>query len=96
LWYLKHLSSLQIATIASLGNSVASEIGGNFSSYPAPLPPTFPNISKKSAKLTVSGVIASTNTQRSANDLPPLVENPTVTQRVDALAARGGPLHGII
>jgi 4-hydroxy-3-polyprenylbenzoate decarboxylase len=27
---------------------------------------------------------------------PPLVEDRTVTQRVDALAARGGPLHGII
>ena len=27
---------------------------------------------------------------------PPLVEDPEVTRRVDALAARGGPLHGII
>lgn len=27
---------------------------------------------------------------------PPLVEDPRVTQRVDQLAARGGPLHGII
>jgi len=27
---------------------------------------------------------------------PPLVEDPLVTKRVDALAARGGPLHGII
>jgi 4-hydroxy-3-polyprenylbenzoate decarboxylase len=27
---------------------------------------------------------------------PPLVEDPDVTARVDALAARGGPLHGII
>jgi 4-hydroxy-3-polyprenylbenzoate decarboxylase len=27
---------------------------------------------------------------------PPLVEDRTVTQRVDALAARGGPLHGVI
>ena len=27
---------------------------------------------------------------------PPLVEDPTVTRRVDALAARGGPLHGIL
>ena len=27
---------------------------------------------------------------------PPLVEDPAVTRRVDALAARGGPLHGII
>ncbi|MFO0825205.1 MAG: UbiD family decarboxylase [Gemmataceae bacterium] len=26
---------------------------------------------------------------------PPLVEDPTVTRRVDALFARGGPLHGI-
>ena len=27
---------------------------------------------------------------------PPLIEDPDVTRRVDALAARGGPLHGII
>ena len=27
---------------------------------------------------------------------PPLVEDPAVTKRVNALAARGGPLHGII
>ncbi len=27
---------------------------------------------------------------------PPLVEDPQVTRRVDALAARGGPLHGIL
>ncbi len=27
---------------------------------------------------------------------PPLVEDPAVTRRVDALGARGGPLHGII
>ena len=27
---------------------------------------------------------------------PPLVEDPEVTRRVDALAAAGGPLHGII
>lgn len=27
---------------------------------------------------------------------PPLIEDPQVTRRVDALAARGGPLHGII
>ena len=26
---------------------------------------------------------------------PPLIENPDVTRRVDALAARGGPLHGM-
>ena len=27
---------------------------------------------------------------------PPLVEDPEVSRRVDQLAARGGPLHGII
>jgi 4-hydroxy-3-polyprenylbenzoate decarboxylase len=27
---------------------------------------------------------------------PPLIEDPEVSKRVDALAARGGPLHGII
>jgi len=27
---------------------------------------------------------------------PPLIEDPTVTRQVDALAVRGGPLHGII
>jgi 4-hydroxy-3-polyprenylbenzoate decarboxylase len=27
---------------------------------------------------------------------PPLIEDPEVTKRVDAMAARGGPLHGII
>jgi 4-hydroxy-3-polyprenylbenzoate decarboxylase len=27
---------------------------------------------------------------------PPLIEDPAVTRRVDALAARGGPLHGLI
>ncbi|MEO0581844.1 MAG: UbiD family decarboxylase [Bacteroidota bacterium] len=26
---------------------------------------------------------------------PPLIEDPAITQRVDALAAKGGPLHGI-
>ena len=26
---------------------------------------------------------------------PPLVEDPAVTRRVDELAARGGPLHGL-
>ena len=30
------------------------------------------------------------------NHAPPLEEDPAVTNRVDALAARGGPLHGII
>ncbi len=27
---------------------------------------------------------------------PPLIEDPEITRRVDALAAPGGPLHGII
>jgi 4-hydroxy-3-polyprenylbenzoate decarboxylase len=27
---------------------------------------------------------------------PPLVEDPEITRRVDALAARGGPLAGIL
>jgi 4-hydroxy-3-polyprenylbenzoate decarboxylase len=27
---------------------------------------------------------------------PPLVEDPEITRRVEALAALGGPLHGII
>ena len=27
---------------------------------------------------------------------PPLVEDPEITRRVDALATRGGPLHGVI
>jgi 4-hydroxy-3-polyprenylbenzoate decarboxylase len=27
---------------------------------------------------------------------PPLIEDPAVTHRVDALAAPGGPLHGVI
>jgi 4-hydroxy-3-polyprenylbenzoate decarboxylase len=27
---------------------------------------------------------------------PPLIEDPEVSKRVDALAARGGPLHGIV
>jgi 4-hydroxy-3-polyprenylbenzoate decarboxylase len=27
---------------------------------------------------------------------PPLIEDPAVTRRVDQLAAKGGPLHGII
>jgi 4-hydroxy-3-polyprenylbenzoate decarboxylase len=27
---------------------------------------------------------------------PPLIEDPDVTRRVDALAAPGGPLHGVI
>lgn len=30
------------------------------------------------------------------HNAPPLVEDPEVTRRVDALAARGGPLHGIL
>jgi 4-hydroxy-3-polyprenylbenzoate decarboxylase len=31
-----------------------------------------------------------------AHHAPPLIEDPGITARVDALAARGGPLHGII
>jgi 4-hydroxy-3-polyprenylbenzoate decarboxylase len=27
---------------------------------------------------------------------PPLVEDPDVSRRVDALAAKGGPLHGLV
>ena len=27
---------------------------------------------------------------------PPLIEDPAITRRVDQLAAKGGPLHGII
>ena len=27
---------------------------------------------------------------------PPLVEDPAITARVDALATRGGPLHGVL
>jgi 4-hydroxy-3-polyprenylbenzoate decarboxylase len=27
---------------------------------------------------------------------PPLIENQEITRRVDRLAARGGPLHGIL
>ena len=34
--------------------------------------------------------------RRKAHHAPPLVEDPEVTKRVDALAAPGGPLHGII
>ena len=34
--------------------------------------------------------------RRKPHHAPPLVEDPEVTKRVDALAARGGPLHGII
>jgi len=31
-----------------------------------------------------------------AHHAPPLVEDADVSRRVDALAARGGPLHGVI
>lgn len=34
--------------------------------------------------------------RRKPHHAPPLVEDPEVTRRVDALAAPGGPLHGII
>ncbi|OHB76844.1 MAG: 3-octaprenyl-4-hydroxybenzoate carboxy-lyase [Planctomycetes bacterium RBG_16_64_10] len=34
--------------------------------------------------------------RRKPHHAPPLVEDPAVTRRVDALGARGGPLHGII
>lgn len=34
--------------------------------------------------------------RRKPRHAPPLVEDPAVTRRVDELAARGGPLHGII
>ena len=34
--------------------------------------------------------------RRKPHHAPPLIEDPAVTRRVDALAARGGPLHGII
>jgi len=78
LWWIEHISSLPFANITSLGTSIANEIGGNFSSYPAPLPPLFTNTSKKNAKLTSAGVIADTNEQRQQNNLPPLMENPTL------------------
>lgn len=34
--------------------------------------------------------------RRKPHMAPPLLEDPTVTRRVDELAARGGPLHGLI
>lgn len=34
--------------------------------------------------------------RRKQHHAPPLVEDPEITRRVDALAVRGGPLHGII
>ena len=34
--------------------------------------------------------------RRKPHHAPPLVEDPAVTRRVDALAARGGPLHGVL
>jgi 4-hydroxy-3-polyprenylbenzoate decarboxylase len=34
--------------------------------------------------------------RRKRHHAPPLVEDPAVTRRVDALCSRGGPLHGII
>lgn len=34
--------------------------------------------------------------RRKPQHAPPLVEDPEITRRVDALAIRGGPLHGII
>jgi 4-hydroxy-3-polyprenylbenzoate decarboxylase len=34
--------------------------------------------------------------RRKPHHAPPLIEDPDVTKRVDALAARGGPLHGIL
>ncbi|MBL8897540.1 MAG: UbiD family decarboxylase [Planctomycetes bacterium] len=34
--------------------------------------------------------------RRKPQHAPPLVEDPAITRRVDALAARGGPLHGIL
>ncbi len=33
--------------------------------------------------------------RRKPHHAPPLIEDPEITRRVDALAARGGPLHGI-
>jgi 4-hydroxy-3-polyprenylbenzoate decarboxylase len=33
--------------------------------------------------------------RRKPNHAPPLIEDPEVTARVDALAAKGGPLHGL-
>lgn len=77
LWWLERSSSLPFANVASLGNSIANEISANFSSYPEPLT-LFTNTSKKSAKLASASVIADTNEQRAQNNLPPLVENPTL------------------
>jgi 4-hydroxy-3-polyprenylbenzoate decarboxylase len=34
--------------------------------------------------------------RRKGHHAPPLVEDPAITRRVDALAAPGGPLHGIV
>jgi 4-hydroxy-3-polyprenylbenzoate decarboxylase len=34
--------------------------------------------------------------RRKPHHAPPLIEDPAVTRRVDALAVKGGPLHGII
>jgi 4-hydroxy-3-polyprenylbenzoate decarboxylase len=34
--------------------------------------------------------------RRKPQHAPPLIEDPAITRRVDALAARGGPLHGVL
>ena len=34
--------------------------------------------------------------RRKPHHAPPLIEDPEVTKRVDALVAKGGPLHGIL
>ena len=34
--------------------------------------------------------------RRKPQHAPPLIEDPAVTRRVDALAAPGGPLHGLL
>lgn len=95
LWYFQKSLSLPLQKIASfensVGNSVSSQIGQNFSA-PAPLSQVSRSAPKKTNTLTIEGVIAQTNAQRAQNgNLPPLAENMTLddiaTLRIDDMFA---------
>jgi uncharacterized protein YkwD len=90
-WYFESSFSLPFQKIASFEASVSSEVQNNFSA-PAPLKEIPKTAAKKANTLTVEGVIADTNTQRTDNALAPLAENDTLddiaTLRLDDMFAK--------
>jgi uncharacterized protein YkwD len=82
IWYFQKSFSLPLQNIASFGNSVETSVSNQLSqnfSAPSPLQQVTRATPKKANALTVAGVIAQTNIQRSQNGgLPLLTENATL------------------